>query len=79
MQEIVDGLPGVVSIHDDIAVHGPNVTEHDKNLHLLMQRAREKGLVFSPKKCNIRQSEIVFFGNIYSADGVDQIPQKFKL
>ena len=47
MDSILDGLPGVVSIADDITVYG---IEHDRHLHGLMMRAREKGLIFNPQK-----------------------------
>ena len=37
---------------------------------VLMDRAKETGLVFNSDKCTIRQPEISFFGNIYSKDGI---------
>ena len=49
-----EGLPGVLSIADDITVYGKDEQEHDRNLHLLMQRARERGLVFNASKCDIK-------------------------
>ena len=76
MDQILEGLPGVVSIADDIVVYGTNEQDHDQNLHRLMQRARERGLVFNPTKCRIKEEEIPFFGNIYSKNRVRPDPVK---
>ncbi len=50
MDQILEGLPGVVSIADDIAISGDHDSTHDTNLHLLMQRARAVNLVFNEEK-----------------------------
>lgn len=76
MDRLLEGLPGVVSIADDITVYGKDEQDHDNNLHLLMQRARDRGLVFNSSKCQIKAKEIPFFGNIYSKDGVRPDPSK---
>ena len=76
MDEILEDLPGVVGITDDVCVHGKDEEEHDRNLKLLMDRAKETGLVFNSDKCTIRQPEISFFGNIYSKDGIRPDPAK---
>lgn len=76
MDQILEGLPGVISIADDIAVVGTSQEDHDRNLHALMIRAREKGLVFNYEKCKIKTDEITFFGNVYNAEGVHPDPAK---
>jgi hypothetical protein len=76
MDVILEGLPGVISIADDIAVIGKDKEEHDANLHALMKRARERGLIFNKKKCHINVKEIMFFGNIYSDGGMRPDPMK---
>ena len=76
MDEILEDLPGVVGITDDVCVHGKDEEEHDRNLKALMDRAKETGLVFNSDKCTIRQPEISFFGNIYSKDGIRPDPAK---
>ena len=82
MDKILDGLQGVVSIHDDITVYGEGNTideatkDHDSNLRNLMERARKHNLVFNFGKTNILQKEISFFGNIYGRDGVRPDPAK---
>ena len=76
MDEILEDLPGVVGITDDVCVHGKDEEEHDRNLKALMDREKETGLVFNSDKCTIRQPEISFFGNIYSKDGIRPDPAK---
>lgn len=82
MQKILDGLNGVISIHDDVTVFGEGDTieeatlDHDNNLRKLMERARENHVVFNFEKTTILKPEIVFFGNIYGHDGVRPDPTK---
>ena len=64
----------MVGITDDVCVHGKVEEEHDQNLKVLMDRAKETGLVFNSDKCTIRQHEISFFCNIYSKVGIRPDP-----
>ena len=75
MDDGLKDLPGVVSIADDIAVFGTAKEEHDTNLRKLMERAQTIKLVFNPDKRQIKQSEIPFFGNIYTSNGVMPDPK----
>ena len=76
MDRILDNLPGVVSIADDIVIYGADQETHNRNLHGLMERARAQGLVFNPQKCCINSPEVSFFGHIYSKAGVRPDPKK---
>ena len=78
MDEILENLPGVAGIADDVCVTGTSEEDHDQNLLRLMHRAEEKGLVFNSEKCAIKQTEISFFGNLYTQDGVEPDPKKVK-
>ena len=40
MDEILEDLPGVAGITDDVCVHGKDVQEHDDNLRCLMERVK---------------------------------------
>ncbi|XP_077364459.1 uncharacterized protein LOC144008938 [Festucalex cinctus] len=70
MDQILEGLDGVVSIADDIVVSGKNEEKHDRHLIGLMERAVEAGMVFNSEKCAIKQKSISFFGNLYTEDGI---------
>ena len=76
MDQITDRLPGVIAIHDDICVFGKDTAEHDNNLLQLMKTAQGHGLVFNSSKCAIRQSQISFYGAIFTAQGMKPDPCK---
>ena len=78
MDELLENLPGVVSIADDVCVYGESEAEHDKNLLGLMERASEKGLVFNKAKCQIKKTSISFFGNLYTSEGIKPDPAKIR-
>ena len=65
MDIILEQCPGTIGIADDVVVYGQNESEHDANLHCLMQVAVKEGLVFNSKKCEIRsEKNQVFRHNI---------------
>ena len=76
MDRNLEGLKGVISIADDIAVVGKDQADHHRNLHALMTRAQERGIVFNPKKCHIKTDRIMFFGKVYSSTGIHPDPVK---
>ena len=39
MDKILEGLQGVITIHDDITIYGKDEEEHDKNMIAFMDRA----------------------------------------
>ena len=62
MDQILEGLEGVVSIANDIIVHGVPEEQHDKNMRSLMDHACVNGLVFNPEKCCLKTESVMFFG-----------------
>ena len=69
MHSVLQGLPGVAVIADDILVYGAGTTEeesqkdHDKNLQQLLQRARDKNLKFNKRKLRLCLSEVTYMGH----------------
>ena len=78
LDQILEGLDGVVSIADDMAVYGASEEEHDRNLINLMERATKTGIVFNSEKCTIKQTSISFFGNLYTDKGIKPDPAKIR-
>ena len=76
MDQILEHCKGVIGIADDVIIHRCNDEEHNQYLHTLMQVTREHRLVFSGKKCAIKQPSIKFFGWIYDKDGAHPDPSK---
>ena len=70
MDQILEGLEGVVSIIDDIVVHGVTEEQHDNNMRKLMERAHENGLIFNPNKCLLKAGSVMFFRCLYDKNGI---------
>ena len=70
MNELLEGLEGVVVYMDDILVYGSNMKEHDERLSKVLHVLKENGLKLNDSKCHYRQSELKFLGQSISKDGV---------
>ena len=78
MERILQGLPGVLCMMDDILVFGKNIKEHDQRLEKAMQRLRDSGLTLNKGKCEFRKNSIRFLGHIISSKGIHADPEKVK-
>ena len=62
--EVIEGLPGVHNIADDILIIGQGQTEedtirdHDENMIRLLKRCREKNLKLNAEKFKLKLSEV---------------------
>ena len=80
--EAVEGLPGVISVHDDILVYGEGDTEHeamvdyDKNMRALLERCKEKNITLNEDKIQLKKSKVRFLGHLVTANGVQADPEK---
>ena len=54
----------------------PSVT--NANLITLFARSREKGVMFNRAKCKLRKDRVVYYGLMFSKDGVSADPSKVK-
>ena len=78
MDQILEGLDGIIAIHDDVTVYGKDEEDHDRALYNLMQTAAKEGLVFNSTKCFIKQPTIAFFGTTFGPDGMSPDPEKIQ-
>ena len=67
MDNVLQGLPGVVVYLDDILVTGANEREHLKNLEAVLKRLLEAGLRLKKSKCKFNVKEVCYLG--YKIDG----------
>ena len=77
-EELTHDLKGVFNISDDIIVHGRDEKEHNVNLMALLKKSREKGVTFNRAKCEFRRDRVVYYGLMFSKDGVSPDPCKVK-
>ena len=78
VRRALQGVPGTSSIHDNIIVHGVDYDDHARNLRACLERCAERGITLKLPKCNFGQTEIEWFGRVFSAHGVSADPNKVK-
>ena len=69
MQEILEGLEGVICYFDDTLCHTKTVEEHDALLEKVHKRLQEAGLKLNDEKCEYKKPEIKFLGHIINSEG----------
>lgn len=78
MNEILDGMPGVVNMMDDVLVFGSNQQEHDERLHRTLERLHKAGITLNKEKCQFSVKELSFLGFLVSKDGIRPDPAKVR-
>ena len=76
IRKLLQGIRGVVNIHDDILVTGRTPGEHNKNLRLTLQILKGAGLTLNRKKCVFYKTEVEFFGLVFNSEGISPDPKK---
>ena len=82
--EAVEGLPGVISVRDNILIIGEGDTKeeaianHDKNVRALMQRCKERNITLNKDKIQLKMSQVSFLGHLVTANGVQADPDKVR-
>ena len=67
----LEKCPGTISIPDDVRVFGRTEAEQDN----LMAMTQQHGLVLNLEKCEIKMSNMKFFGLGSDAEGVHPDPE----
>ena len=76
--EVVQNIPGVRNISDDIIIFTKD-EEHLATLRRVLQRLRDHNLTMSKEKCIFDVPTIDFFGHTFSADGVAANKKKIEV
>lgn len=74
--QVIDGLPGVVNLMDDIIVYGQNYDEHDTRLRVVLSKLQEANITMNKEKCEFRRTKTKFLGHILDENGVKPDPDK---
>lgn len=75
MFAILDGLPGVACLIDDVLIYGSTQAEHDDRLHHVLCRLRDAGVTLN-NKCLLSVDKISFVGHVISSNGIQADPEK---
>ena len=75
---MLQDIPGVRNIADDIIVHGSTQEEHDRWLIQVLDRIKERGLTLNKQKCKFNMTELEFMGHVLTPHGIQPADQKIK-
>jgi len=76
IQDILSGIPNQINISDDILIFAADPNEHDRILHLVLSKLQEHGLTVNTTKCEFKKTHLIFFGMMFSKDGIAPDPSK---
>ena len=78
MEQILQGIPGVVAFMDDIELTGATAEEHLDRLGQVLQRLEEHGLRLQKSRCEFLKDRVEYLGHIIDKDGLHPVPEKVR-
>eukprot|EP00794_Sanderia_malayensis_P021168 gene21168-biopygen14712 len=76
LQQVLQRIPGVGNLADDILVFAPSNEGHNKALEACLQRLQENGLTLNLSKCKLLKRNLEFFGFHFTKHGTKPDPKK---
>lgn len=76
MENLLQGLEGVIVYIDDILISGSNEDEHAKRLEEVLSRLEKVGLRAKRSKCQFGVHSVLFLGHRIDSEGVHPLPDK---
>jgi hypothetical protein len=64
------GYSGTLNNRDDIMIGGVDLTDHDKNLKIVLGRLKDYNLTLRQEKCDFGKSTLEFHGHLFTAEGL---------
>ena len=78
LDAIFVGMKGVTGIADDMIIAGKDEMEHDRNFQTFMEKCMENNLTLNAEKIQFKQSQVSFYGHIWSENGISPDPKKIQ-
>ena len=75
---LLSGLKGVISMMDDVFIHGENQIDHDIALKNVLDRLSTAGVTLKRSKCLFSVNQVKFLGHVITSDGIRADPDKTK-
>jgi len=76
MDEILQDVPHVFVYMDDILVASRSHAEHVQDLHAVLSRLQQHGMVLNGEKCVLGQSQVEYLGHVVSSSGLSPLPER---
>ena len=76
LDAIFIGMEGVTGIADDMIIAGKDEMEHDINFLAFMEKCMENNLTLNSEKIQFKQTQVSFYGHIWSKHGISPDPKK---
>lgn len=70
MSRVLEGLPGIMCLMDDVLIFGANQGEHDRRLTAAMERLKAAGVTLNPDKYEFCKTSIKFLGQLIDGSGI---------
>ena len=77
-EEAFAGIPGVHIVADDIIIAAKNNQEHDHILTQVLERVKDRNVVFNLHKLQLRVNEVKYLGTIITSEGTKPDPSEVK-
>ena len=75
---MLQGIPGVQCILDDMIVSGKTNEEHLKNLESVLKRLQDAGLKAKKEKCEFFRDRVQFCGHEIDKEGLHKTEEKIE-
>ena len=78
MENLLNGIPGVLCYLDDLLICGSNETEHSERLNKVLSIMQKSGLKLQANKCFIGVSKVSYLGFCIDSEGLKPMDDKIK-
>ena len=78
LDAIFIGMEGVTGIADDMIIAGKDEMEHNRNFLAFMEKCMENNLTLNSEKIQFKQSQVSFYGHVWSDQGISPDPKKIQ-
>lgn len=78
IDQVLEGIPGIQCILDDMVITGSTDQEHLENLEAVLKRLDQYGLRANLGKCDFFKDSITFCGHIIDKHGLHKSPDKIE-
>ena len=76
MENLLQGIPGILIYIDDILVTGKTIADHLSNLEVVLTRLEEAGVRLKRDKCSFFLPSVEFLGHRISSKGIQPMLEK---